>query len=99
MGSRGDCFDNAVAESFCATLKTVHPRPHLAVQGRTAHRGLLQSPPRHSTLGMLSSADYEHPTLARCGTGLAVPRLASTHKIKFTAPTPRATPHHPWHRA
>src|SRR5439155_7026109 len=29
MRSKGDCFDNAVAESFCATLKKelVHRRP------------------------------------------------------------------------
>jgi transposase InsO family protein len=52
MGSRGDCFDNAVAESFFATLnKRARPRPHLALQGRAqdrglrVHRGLLQPPP------------------------------------------------------
>ena len=66
MGSRGDCFDNAVAESFFATLKkdSVHAPPW-PTKGRAAHgdlrvhRGLLQPPPPHSTLGMLSPADYE----------------------------------------
>ena len=43
---------------------------------------------RRSTLGMLSPADYENRTLGHGGTGLAASRLASTHKIKFTAPTP-----------
>ena len=33
MGSRGDCFDNAVAESFFATLKK-ELIPHMADQGR-----------------------------------------------------------------
>jgi hypothetical protein len=46
---------------------------------------------RHSTLGMLSPADYEHRTLDPGGTGLAASRLAPTHKIKFTAPIPSAT--------
>ena len=41
MGSKGDCFDNAVAESFFATLKKelIHRRS-LADQDRAAHRGL-----------------------------------------------------------
>jgi putative transposase len=98
MGSRGDCFDNAVAESFFATLKKE------LVHGRTwPTKGELRSEVfeyievffnrrrRHSTLGMLSPADYENTTLMTDGTGLAASRLASTHKIKFTAPTPSAT--------
>ncbi len=48
MGSKGDCFDNAVAESFFKTVKSdlVHP-PLLAEQGLASlspvriHRGLL----------------------------------------------------------
>src|SRR5687767_11131988 len=90
MGSRGDCFDNAVAESFFATLKKE------LVHGRTwPTKGELRSEVfeyievffnrrrRHSTLGMLSPADYENTTLMPGGTGLAASRLASTHKIKF----------------
>jgi transposase InsO family protein len=52
MGSRGDWYDNALAQSFFATLKErTRPRPQLAIQGRAAHRGvqvhrgLLQPPP------------------------------------------------------
>ena len=59
MGSKGDCYDNAVAESFFATLKKelVH-RPLLAdparahVRGLRVHRGVLQpnAPPLHARL-------------------------------------------------
>lgn len=66
MGSRGDCFDNAVAESFFATLKKelVHRRSW-------PRRRELQSAVfdyietfynrerRHSTLGYLSPSEYE----------------------------------------
>jgi transposase InsO family protein len=34
MGSKGCAYDNAVAESFFATLKKEHPRPQLAFEGR-----------------------------------------------------------------
>ncbi|MGH2946163.1 MAG: IS3 family transposase [Solirubrobacteraceae bacterium] len=41
MGSRGDCFDNAVLESFHASLQEGrHPPPLVADQGRRADRGL-----------------------------------------------------------
>jgi hypothetical protein len=39
---------------------------------------------------MLSPADYEHRAPAPAVTSLAASRLASTNKIKFTAPTPSA---------
>ena len=52
MGSRGDCYDNAVAESFFATLKKelIHGRSwpskaELRDRGLRVHRGLLQPPP------------------------------------------------------
>ena len=69
------------------------PQPRLANQGRAQNRGLrvhrsvLQPPRRHSTLGMLSPADYEDSTLSTPRADLAASRLASTDKIKFTAPT------------
>ena len=66
MGSRGDCYDNAVAETFFATLKKelIHRRswPEREELRREVfdfievfynHRR------RHSTLGMLSPATYE----------------------------------------
>ena len=52
MGSVGDCYDNALAESFFATLemRTGRPlplaHPHRRPHGRLRlHRGVLQSPP------------------------------------------------------
>jgi transposase InsO family protein len=99
MGSRGDCFDNAVAESFFATLKKeklIHGRawpskPELRTEVFEYIEVFFNRQRRHSTLGMLSPADYENRTLGRRGTGLAASRLASTNKIEFTAPTPNAT--------
>ena len=66
MGSVGDCYDNAMAESFFATLKTerVHRRSYQTkteaindlftwIEGRyNTHR-------RHSALGYLSPATFE----------------------------------------
>jgi putative transposase len=66
MGSRGDCYDNAVAESFFATLKK-----ELIHRQSWAHRDELRrevfdyieifynATRRHSTLDMLSPARYE----------------------------------------
>ena len=67
MGSRGDAYDNAVAETFFATLKKelVNRRAWaFRLELRSAvvrlHRGLLQPlQRRHSTLGMVSPAEYE----------------------------------------
>jgi transposase InsO family protein len=97
MGSRGDCFDNAVAESFFATLKKelIHGRAwpskaELRTEVFEYIEIFFNRRRRHSTLGMLSPADYENRTLGPGGTSLAASRLAPTHKIKFTAPTPSA---------
>jgi putative transposase len=97
MGSRGDCFDNAVAESFFATLKKelIHGRAwptkaELRTEVFEYIEVFFNRRRRHSTLGMLSPADYENRTLDHGGTGLAASRLASTHKIKFTSPTASA---------
>ena len=66
MGSRGDCYDNAVAETFFATLKKelVHrhvwpTRQDLASEVFEYIEGFYNPRRRHSTLGMLSPADYE----------------------------------------
>ena len=65
MGSKGDCFDNAVAESFFATLKKelVHrrswPSSRAANRGLRLHRVFYNRERRHSTLGQRSPADYE----------------------------------------
>ena len=67
MGSIGDCFDNSVSESFFATLQTElldrqswSTRSELASAVFALHRSVLQPRRRHSTLGYLSPADYEH---------------------------------------
>jgi transposase InsO family protein len=88
MGSRGDCYDNAVAESFFATLKKelVHGRAwpskaELRTEVFEYIEVFFNRRRRHSTLGMLSPADYENRTLVAGGAGLAASRLAPTHKI------------------
>jgi putative transposase len=66
MGTVGDCFDNAVTESFFATLECeLLDRTRFATrsQARTAVfdylEGFYNPHRRHSTLGYLSPADYE----------------------------------------
>jgi putative transposase len=92
MGSRGDCFDNAVLESFHATLKKdlIHRRSWpTKAEARTAVFDYIEAfynrRRRHSLLGMLSPADFETSTLTTDGASLAASRLASTNKIMFTA--------------
>lgn len=72
MGSRGDCFDNAVAESFFATLKKelIHRRSwptkaELRTEVFDYIEVFYNRERRHSTLGQRSPADYEkmHPPL------------------------------------
>jgi putative transposase len=97
MGSRGDCFDNAVLESFHATLKKdlIHRRSWpTKAEARTAIFDYIEAfynrRRRHSLLGMLSPADFETSTLIDDGASLAASRLASTNQIKFTASTAKA---------
>jgi putative transposase len=71
MGSKGDCFDNAVAESFFATLK----KELVYREGPWPTRNALTSAifewievfynreRRHSTLGYLSPEQYEQDSL------------------------------------
>ena len=66
MGSRGDAYDNAVAESFFATLKKelVHRRswPTRRELGSAVFEyieAFYNRERRHSTLSMLSPAEYE----------------------------------------
>jgi putative transposase len=83
MGSKGDCYDNAVAESFFATLKKelVHRRSwptrrELASEVFEYIEAFYNRTRRHSTLAMLSPADYENRTLINPGASLAASRLA-----------------------
>jgi putative transposase len=83
MGSKGCCFDNAVAESFFATLKKelVHRRSWPTRRELTSEvfeyiEGFYNPRRRHSTLGMLSPADYETSTLCPDGPKDAASRLS-----------------------
>jgi putative transposase len=65
-GSIADCYDNAVTESFFATLETeLLDRHHLATRAQAKAacfdfiEGFYNPHRRHSTLGMLSPAEYE----------------------------------------
>ncbi len=71
MGSKGDCFDNAVAESFFATLKkelinrrSWPSKAELRTEVFDYVEVFYNRERRHSTLGQRSPADYEkinHP--------------------------------------
>jgi putative transposase len=89
MGSVGDCYDNAVAESFFATLKKelVHRRSWPTRRELTSEvfeyiEAFYNRTRRHSTLGYLSPVDFENSTLGLEGTSLAASRLASLNQIK-----------------
>ena len=69
MGSKGDCFDNAVAESFFATLKKelIHgrswpSRAELRTEVFEYIEVFFNRRRRHSTLGFLSPAQFEATT-------------------------------------
>ena len=90
IGSRGDCFDNAVLESFYASLKKdlIHRRSWpTKTEARTAVFDYIEAfynrRRRHSTLGMLSPAAYEQATLRDTRNSLAAPRLTETNKINY----------------
>jgi putative transposase len=70
MGSKGDCYDNAVAESFFATLKKelVHRRTWPTRRELTGEifeyiEAFYNNSRRHSTLGYLSPAMFEEVAL------------------------------------
>jgi putative transposase len=78
MGSVGDCYDNAVAETFFATLKkelvyrrSWPTRQELCSEVFEYIEGFYNLRRRHSTLGMLSPAGFEEQHAA----GLARPRV------------------------
>ena len=97
MGSRGDCFDNAVAESFFATLKKElinrrawPTRAELRTEVFDYIETFYNRERRHSRLGQRSPVDFENSTLSDPEQGLTATRLASPNKIMFTAPTATA---------
>ena len=94
MGSRGDCFDNAVAESFFATLKKelIHRRswPEKA-ELRTEVFDYIEvfynRQRRHRALGQRSPVEFETSTLRWDGAEDAASRLASPRETSLTATT------------
>jgi putative transposase len=85
MGSKGDCFDNAVAESFFATLKKelVHRRSWPTRHELTSEifeyiEAFYNRVRRHSTLGMLAPLQFENRTLTPDGASFAASRLRSS---------------------
>jgi putative transposase len=82
MGSKGDCYDNAVAESFFATLKKELVNRHSwptrrALVGEVFEyiEAFYNRVRRHSTLGMLAPLEFENTT--RRNTDLASPLRGS----------------------
>ncbi len=72
MGSKGDCFDNAVAESFFATLKKelIHRRSwptknELRTEVFDYIETFYNRQRRHSTLGQLSPVQFEQKSLTK----------------------------------
>ena len=66
MSRRGNCWDNAVAESFFSTLKTewlsqigVLSPPQLHIQVATWIEGFYNQQRKHSTLNYLSPVEFE----------------------------------------
>ena len=93
MGSRGDCFDNAVAESFFATLKKelIHGRTwptkaELRTEVFEYIEVFFNRRRRHSTLGMLSPADFENSTLSdrRCESRRFAARVHQQDQVHCT---------------
>jgi putative transposase len=74
MGSRGDCWDNAVAETFFATVKKelVYRRSWPTRQELISEifeyvEAFYNRQRRHSTLGMLSPVAFEQLQLSPLG--------------------------------
>jgi putative transposase len=95
MGSKGDCFDNAVAESFFATLKKelIHRRAwptkaELRTEVFDYIEVFYNRERRHSTLGQQSPVDYENSTLSPSGPIDAASRLPSFDPIAIMSSSP-----------
>ena len=92
MGSRGDAYDNAVAESFFATLKkelirrrSWPTRRELIGEVFEYIEAFYNPIRRHSTLGYLSPVDFENSTLSADGQSFAASRLGDPNeKIQMT---------------
>jgi putative transposase len=93
MGSKGDCFDNAVAESFFATIKKelVHRRSwptkaELRTEVFDYIEVFYNRERRHSTLGQRAPGDYENSTLSPSRPIDAATRLPSPSQDQHHVP-------------
>ena len=96
MGSVGDAYDNAMCESFFATLECElldRCRFRTQAEARTAVfefiEGFYNRRRRHSSIGYLSPIDYEHRNLA---SPLTHPSLPSCSRP--SRPSPAGGPEH-----
>ena len=94
MGSKGDCFDNAVAESFFATLKKelVHRRSWPTRHELTSEvfeyiEAFYNRVRRHSTLGMLAPLEFENQHSPRAPDPAS--RLRRSHPPRTRSSTTR----------
>jgi len=92
MGSRGDCYDNSVAESFFATLKkelvdrrSWPDKAELRTEIFDFIEIFYNRRRRHSTLAMLSPVDYENRALGPDASRVAASRLTPDEKMTTTA--------------
>ena len=106
MGAVGSCFDNAVAETFFATLtkeRLLHDAPKTGWTTRAELRSAVfeyiegfYNPTRlHSTLGMRSPAEYEADHAAGDPDGLARTsagaREKTVHNLRLRTATTTTT--------
>ena len=100
MGSHGDAYDNAVAETFFATLKEElvnrrnwPSRPELQSAVFEYIEAFYNRHRRHSTLGMVAPAEYEQ-TQTASSSKIKQPTTLSVHQVDDRGQRYADQPHH-----
>jgi putative transposase len=98
MGSVGDCYDNALAESFFATLETELLERQAFATRHAARLALFDyieafynTHRRHSSLGQLSPAEFERRHAAPTGTALTPAPSAAARRPSLNASSATST--------